>query len=108
MRCWVPGNKCEFKKLLISYLSHRIDSEEVNAIRKAPIPKNVLELHSFFSFCELLLPLFKQYQPCSSPIIQIITKVILWKRRSGKAFGFEQSKGLLMSTNVLVHYNGEL
>ena len=54
----LKGDKCEFRKSSISYLGHRIDSEgihptqdKVNAICKAPTPKNVSELRSFFSFC---------------------------------------------------------
>ena len=54
----LKGDKCEFRKSSISYLGHRIDSEgihptldKVNAICKAPTPKNVSEQHSFFSFC---------------------------------------------------------
>ena len=50
----LSGDKCEFKKSSISYLSHRIDSEgihptqeNVNTIRKVPTPKNVLELRRF-------------------------------------------------------------
>ena len=71
------SDKCEFKKSLISYLGHRIDSEgihptqeKVNTIHKAPIWWNCIA----FSFCELLLPLFKQYQHCPGSIVQIITK----------------------------------
>ena len=61
----------------------------------------------FFSFCELLTPLFKEYQYCSGSIVQF-QKGIPWKWGPGKAFAFEQSKKLLISTNVLFHYNAEL
>ena len=51
----LKGDKCEFWNSLISYLGCRIDSEgihptqdKVNAICKAPTPKNVSELRSFF------------------------------------------------------------
>ena len=51
----LKGDKSEIRKSSISYLSHRIDSEgipptqdTVNAICKAPTPKNVSELRSFF------------------------------------------------------------
>ena len=50
----LKGDKCEFRKSSISYLVHRINSEgihptqdKVNAICKAPPPKNVSELRSF-------------------------------------------------------------
>ena len=41
-------------------------------------------------------------------LYKLLQKRILWKRRPGEAFTFEQSKRLLISTNVLVHYNTEI
>ena len=49
------GDKCKLKRSSIPYLDHKIDAggihptlEKVHAIRKAPTPKNLSELHIFF------------------------------------------------------------
>ena len=43
-----------------------------------------------------------------APLYRLLQKGILWKGGPDEAFAFKQSKRLLMSTNVLVHYNTEL
>ena len=43
-----------------------------------------------------------------SPLYRLLQKGIPWKWGPDDAFAFKQSKVLLISTNVLVHYNTEL
>ena len=94
----------------ISYLGHRVDSEgihptqdKVNAICKAPTPKNVSEPHSFLAFVNYYHWYLNNISTVFAPL-----KGIPWKWGPDEAFAFKQLKGLLMSTNVLVHYNTEL
>ena len=111
----LKGNKCEFRKSSISYLGHRIDSErihptqdKVNAICKAPTPKNVSELRSFLAFVNYYHWYLNNISTILTPLYRLLQKGIPWKLEPDETFAFKQSKGLLMSTNVLVHYNTEL
>ena len=111
----LKGNKCEFRKSSISYLGHRIDSKEihpmqdkVNEICKAPTPKNVSELCSFLAFANYYHRYLNNISTVLAPLYRLLQKGIPWKWGPDEAFAFKQSKGSLMSTNVLVHYNTEL
>ena len=111
----LKGDKCEFRNSSISYLGHRIDSEgihptqdKVNAICKVPTPKNVFELCNFLAFVNYYCRYLNNISMVLAPLCRLLQKGIPWKWRLHKAFAFKQSKGLLMSTNVLVHYNTEL
>ena len=111
----LKGDKCEFRKSSISYLGHKIDYEgiipiqdKVNAICKAPTPKNVSELPSFLAFVNYYHRYLNNISTVLALLYRLLQKGILWKWGPDKAFAFKQSKGLLMSTNVLVHYNTEL
>ena len=109
------SNKCEFKKLLISYLGYSIDSEEinltqekVNAIRKAPTPRMCQNCIVFLAFVNYYHCYLNNISTVLTPLYKSLQKGILWKWALGEGFTFEQSKELLMSTNVLVHYNAKL
>ena len=108
-------DKCEFRKSSISYLGHRIDSEgihptqdKVNAICKAPTPKNVSELRSFLAFVNYYRRYLNNISTVLAPLYRLLQKGIPWKWGPDEAFAFKQSKGLLMSTNFLIHCNTEL
>ena len=111
----LKSDKCEFRKSSISYLGHRIDSEgihptqdKVNTTCKALTPKNVSELRSFLAFVNYYRRYLNNISSVLVPLYRLIQKGIPWKWGPDEAFVFKQSKGLLMSTNVLVHYNTEL
>ena len=111
----LKGDKCEFRKSSISYLGHRIDSEgihptqdKVNAICKAPTPKNVSELRSFLAFVNYYHWYLNNISTVLAPLYRLLQKGIPWKWGPDEAFAFKQSKGLLMSTDALVHYITEL
>ena len=108
------GDKCEFKKSTILYLGHGIDAdgihqtqEEVNAIPKALTSKNVSELRNFLASVNYYCRYLNNISTVLAPLYKLLQKGIPWKWRLGEVFSFEQSKGLLMSTNILVHYNAE-
>ena len=111
----LKGDKCEFKKSSISFLGHRIDSEgihstqdKVNVIRKAPTPKNVSELRSFLAFVNYYRRYLNNVSTVLAPLYKLLQKGVPWKWGPDEAFAFKQSKGMLMSTSVLVNYNAEL
>ena len=111
----LKGNKCEFRKSSISYLGHRINSEgihptqdKVNTICKALTPKNMSELHSFLAFVNYYCQYLNNISTVLAPLYKLLQKGIPWKWGPDEAFAFKQSKGLLMSTKVLIHYNTEL
>ena len=96
-------------------MGHRIDSEgihptqdKVNAIFKAPTPKNVSELRSFLAFVNYYRRYLHNISTVLAPLYRLLKKGIPWKWGPDEAFAFKQSKGLLMSTHVSAHYNTEL
>ena len=111
----LKSDKCEFRKSSISYMAHRIDSEgihptqdKVNAICKTPTPKNVSELHNFLAFVNYYRQYLNNINTVLAPLYRLLKKGIPGKWGPDETFAFKQSKGLLMSTNVLIHYNIEL
>ena len=75
----LKGDKCKFRKSSISYMGHRIDSEgihptqdKVNAICKAPTPKNVSELHSFLAFVNYYRRFLNNISTVLAPLYRLL------------------------------------
>ena len=66
------------------------------------------ELRSFLAFVSYYHRYLNNISTVLAPLYRLLQKGIPWKWEPDEAFAFKQSKGLLMSTNVLVHYNSEL
>ena len=99
----------------VTFLGHRIDGDgfhplrdKVDAVRSAPAPRNTRELKSYLG----LLSYYSKYLPNLSsvlaPLYQLLCKDVKWKWSAQQEEAFKQSKELLTSTSLLVHFDPTL
>ena len=99
----------------VSYLGHKIDAEglhplpdKLQAVKAAPTPRNVSELKSYLG----LLTYYGKFLPNLStrlqPLYQLLTKDSQWKWSKAQEKAFQESKDLLQSSQLLVHFNPQL
>ena len=104
--------KCKFLACSVSYLGYKIDGEglhplpeKVKAIQDAPTPKNVTELKSYLG----LLTYYGKFLPNLSthlaPLYQLLRHNTTWKWSVAQEKAFQKSKELLVSSNLLIHFN---
>jgi hypothetical protein len=107
--------KCKFLAPSVSYLGYKIDGEglhplpeKVKAIQDAPTPKNVTELKSYLG----LLTYYGKFLPNLSthlaPLYQLLRHNTKWKWSVAQEKAFQKSKELLVSSNLLIHFNSNL
>ena len=98
----------------VPYLGHVIDSEglhplpkKVEAIHQAPTPNNVTELKSHLG----LLTYYGKFLPNLltrlAPLYKLLSKKKPWEWTSAQGKMFNESKELLMSLQLLVHYDSK-
>ena len=108
-------NKCHFMVPSVTYLGYRIDTEglhpvkeKVEAVQKAPKPHNVSELKSYLG----LLSYYSRFLPNRSstlaPLYQRLQKNVPWRWTSKERQAFQLSKQLLLSSQVLAHFDPEM
>ena len=111
----VKKQKCKFMVPSVPYLGHVIDSEglhplpeKIEAIRQAPTPNNVTELKSYLG----LLTYYGKFLPNLStrlaPLYKLLSKKEPWEWTSAQDKAFNESKELLTSSQLLVHYDSKL
>ena len=105
-------SKCSFMAPSVSYLGHKIDAEglhplpdKLQAVKEAPTPQNVSELKSYLG----LLTYYRKFLPYLStklqPLYQLLAKDCKWKWTKSQEKAFQESKDLLQSSQLLVHFN---
>ena len=108
----LKADKCEFLSSSVVYLGHRIDAEgfhptpdKVEAIRQAPTPKNITELKAYLG----LLNYYNKFMPNLStelvPLYQLLQKAAKWQCGKEEDSAFQKSKQLLLSPQLLVHFD---
>ena len=111
----VKKKKCLFMVPSVSYLGHKIDADRLHplpdklqAVKAAPTPRNVSELKSYLG----LLTYYGKFLPNLSthlePLYRLLAKDSKWKWTKVQEKAFEESKNLLQSSQLLVHFNPEL
>ena len=108
-------SKCLFTVPSVSYLGHKIDAEglyplpdKLQAIKEAPTPRNVTDLKSYLG----LLTYYGKFLPNLStklqPLYQLLVKDCTWQWTKAQEKAFQESKDLLQSSQLLVHFNPQL
>ena len=104
--------KCEFLATSVIYLDHKIDAkglhptnDKVDAISRAPTPKNCTELKAYLG----LLNYYNKFMPNLAtelaPLYQLLHKGTLWQWGDQEDRAFKVSKQLLLSSQLLVHFD---
>ena len=107
--------KCAFMQPAVEYLGHKVDAQglhttdkKVEAVLKAPQPKNVTELRSFLG----LLHYYHKFLPNLSselkPLNRLLKSDINWKWTQECSEAFIKAKKLIGSAPVLAHYDPKL
>ena len=111
----VKKEKCEFLVPSITYLGHKIDAnglhpllEKVKAVEDVPSPQNIHELRAYLG----LISHYSKFLPNMPTVLSPLYKLLLkstkwcWSDKANKAF--QDSKKLLTSSSLLVHFDPKL
>ena len=107
--------KCEFFLPSVDYVGHTISADglhtskaKVEAILRAPAPRNVGELRSFLGLVNYYGKFFPDLATTLSPLYELLQKTTKWTWGQKQREAFAAVKDLLRSPHVLVHYNDKL
>ncbi len=102
----------------VTYLGHKIDAEgvhtmpeKVQAVHDAPSPTDVAQLRSYLgllSSYSRLLPQLSTVTTVTAPLNQLLRASQPWKWTRTEEQAFQASKRLLLSSQVLMHFNLDL
>lgn len=105
-------NKCEFFKNEISYLGHVIDKngvrkspEKVKAIWEAVRPHTVHQLQSFLGLINYYRNFIPDASSLLSPLYDLLRKNAKWEWSAAHENAFVTVKKILISDNVLTHFD---
>ena len=108
----VKKDKCALFQDSVEYLGHRIDSSgihttgsKVEAVLKAPAPKNVQELRSFLGLLHYYGRFIQQLSTLLQPLNERLKSGRKWKWTSECQRAFVKAKERLVSAPVLAHFD---
>lgn len=111
----VKKEKCEFFKTSINYLGYHIDKNgchtdkgKIDAILRAPEPKNVTELKGFLGMVNFYGRFVCKLADVLQPMYRLLSKNVTWEWSKECSDAFVQVKNLLTKSPCLIHYNSEL
>ena len=109
-------SKCEFFKSQVTYLGHIVskdgietDPKKIEAIKKWPVPKTVMEVRSFLGFMNYYHKFIPRYAQVARPINQLVSgenankKKTLVDWTSECQVAFEHLKHLCSQTPILAY-----
>ncbi|KAL7853111.1 hypothetical protein SRHO_G00188960 [Serrasalmus rhombeus] len=104
--------KCEFMGKEVTFLGHKINAsglhpltEKVEAIAEAPEPQNVSELKAYLGLLNYYHRFLPKLSTLLAPLHTLLKKEEKWSWGVKQQKAFEESKVLLQSCSVLVHYD---
>lgn len=104
--------KCAFMQREADFLGHRVDStglrpllNKVEALQKAPAPRNVTELKAYLGLLNYYHRFLPNLSTLLAPLHNLLRKSVKWHWSSEQREAFEKSKQLIQSPEVLVHYD---
>ena len=108
-------DKCSFMAASVTYLGYCIDDqglhpvpEKVEAVQKAPPPRNVSELKAYLGLLAYYSRFLPQVASILNPLYALLRKGVPWEWKGPQRQAFTASKELLTTSSVLVHYNPKL
>ncbi len=111
----VKQDKCVFMAPSVSFLGYQIDADgihplkdKVEAIEAAPTPTNGTELKSYLGILTYYGKFLPDLATKLSPLYQLLKQNVPWRWTSEQERAFSESKKLLTSSSLLVHYDPKL
>lgn len=108
-------SKCRFLQSSVDYLGHRIDAHGIHptdkhiaAIKQMPAPTNVRDLRAFLGVINYYQRFVPNLQCISSPLHNLLKKEVPWDWKASDDNIFKKLKGILSSSDTLVHYDSKL
>lgn len=109
-------DKYVFVAASVEYFGNRIDTQglypiagKVEALQKVPQPQNVAELKSYLGLLTYYYPKFlPSLSTVLAPLYQLLKVTKQWRWTSRQAQAFEDSKKLLLDSQLLVHFDPSL
>ena len=108
-------SKCQFMKSSVTFPGHRVDAdglhplaEKVEAVVKAPTPRNLKELKSFLGLLSYYSKFLPNLSSVLAPLYGLLCKDARWKWSVEEEKAFQCSKELLTSSSLLVHFDPTL
>ncbi|XP_030586939.1 uncharacterized protein K02A2.6-like [Archocentrus centrarchus] len=108
-------NKCEFFQDAIEYCGHKIDrhglhktKDKVDAVLKAPEPKNVSQLRSFLGLINYYHKFLPNLSTVLHPLHLLLQQNVKWKWTKECEEAFNGAKQLITSEEVLTHFDPNL
>ena len=108
-------NKCVFMTSEVEYLGHRISKDglqpsesKVEAITKAPSPKNVTELRAFLGLINYYGKFLSHLSTTVAPLHKLLAKGSKWEWDKSQQEAFDKVKLQLASCKLLVHYDPDI
>ncbi|CAM4511130.1 unnamed protein product [Leuciscus chuanchicus] len=105
-------SKCSFMEKEVTFLGHKVDEtglhpvpEKVTAIQNAPSPKNVTELKAYLGLLNYYNKFLPNLSTVLAPVHQLLRKDEKWNWKEEQEVAFAQSKKMIQSVQVLVHYD---
>ena len=107
--------KCLFFQESVEYLGHIIEAaglhkspDKVSAIVEAPAPCDVSQLRSFLGMLNYYGRFIPDLATVLQPLNELLNKGKKWQWTLACQSAFQKAKALLVSQEVLTHYNPEL
>ena len=108
-------SNCIFGAASVAYLGHRIDAEglhtvpeKVQAVQDGPSPLDVAQLRSYLGLLSYYSRFLPQLSTVLAPLNQLLRISQPWRWTEAEEQAFQASKQLLLSSQVLVHFDPEL
>lgn len=105
-------NKCPLMTQSVEYLGHRLDAQglhptdiKVRFIQQSPISTNETELTAYLRFLTYYATFLRGLTTVVGPLHQLLHKDCKWRWTNEEEETFRQSKKLLLSAQLLVHYD---
>jgi len=104
--------KCQFMVPSVTYLGYIVDSEglhptpeKIRAITEAPSPRNVTELKSYLGLLSYYSRFLPNISTILAPLYQLLRHDAPWHWKAKQQAAFLESKQLLTSSRLLIHFN---
>ncbi len=108
-------DKCVFLSPSVVYLGHRIDAQglhpvadKLQALQEAPSPRNVSELKSYLGLLTYYAKFLPNLATVLAPLYKLLKHSERWRWSTKQERAFKESKELLLSSQLLVHFDPNL